>query len=304
MLAHANKYLANYCCWHSQMSIILLILLFLYFMLESLGKVITPDQRIDASNMRYRYVDENITRGVFHTYNLSTPFVADAMIYELSGWKLLVIISASHLPRSIYNLRGTFLLFYDGKYVKGEGKLLEQKLLLMKYNIDLDDKRSFVFTIVNNENKLFYPNCTAKVLPHHVKQGIATCSMATNYDTFYDIANFITFNLYAGVDTVILYCSRQFTYIPVLHFLFGKRLKIVYFLPTRDISFGHYDVLLAQLNSCYYRNRDQYKYLIMVDLDEMLFNHTNMTLIDLIDSLLKSPKYNAINVNFNTIIYV
>ena len=289
--------------YHAVMLLTFLVLAFA--VLGSKRTVVLPYQKANERDVAYRYVDENITTGVFHTFNLSTPFVADAMIYEDKGWKLLVIISATQLPQKKTTFRGDFLLLYDGKYIKGERKLHEQNLLMMKYHLPqiANYSGSIVFTIVNNDTKLYYPDCSARILPHHVKQGIATCSMATNFDSFYDIANFISFNLFAGVNTVIIYCSRKFTYIPVLHFLFGKRLKIVYFLPTRDKFLGHYDVLIAQLNSCYYRNRDRFKSLIMIDLDELLFNHTSMTLIDLIDSLFSSSKYRAIHVTFNAFIH-
>lgn len=265
---------------------------------------ICPEQWISASDMLFNYSNANITNGLFHTYNLSTPFVADALVYDDMGWKLLVIISATHMRQKQSTFLGRFRLLYDGKYYEGAGKLHELNLLIMKYSLPYlnHHKGKVVFTIVNKKSKLYYPNCTAHVLLHHKKQGIATCSLVTSFENFYDVSNFISFNLFAGVNTVILYVSEQFNYIPVLHFLFGKRLKVVYFWPVRNITLGQNDVQIAEINSCYYRNRDQYKYLIMLDIDELLFNHTNMTLIDLIDSLLTSPKYRAIHVMFSIFI--
>lgn len=276
-------------------SIVLLLSLSLYSMV---GLLFSPEQVKRERFLDYRFTDINITQGLLHTYNLSIPFITDAILYDDMGWKLLVTLSATHLPQKEERFKGSFLLHYDGMDYEGERKPHEYSLLIMKYhlpNIAIING-SIRFSIRNNETNLFYPNCMARVLPRHVKQGVATCSMATNYDTFYDIANFISYNLFAGVDTVILYVSSRFSYIPVLHFLFGKRLKVFLFWPIRNIGYGHYDVLIAQLNSCYYRNRDQFKYLIMIDLDEMLFNHTNETLYDLIDSQFTSPSYCSIQV--------
>lgn len=267
---------------------------------------VCPEQWISTSGMLYNYGDVNITSGLYHTYNLSTPFVADALIYDDMGWKLVVIISATHMKQKSSTFQGTFLLLYAGQYIRGEKKLHELNLLIMKYTLPhlRDFTGRVVFSIVNEQSKLYYPNCTAQIVSHHGKQGIATCSLVTNFENFYDVSNFIAFNLFAGVNTVILYVSEQFNYIPVLHFLFGKRIKIVHFWPVRNITLGQNDVQIAEINSCYYRNRDQYKYLIMLDIDELLFNHTNMTLIDLIDSLFSSPEYSAIHLSFNTIIHI
>ena len=277
-------------------SVVLLFSLSLY---SIIGLFPSPEEKSSAQFLDYRYADTNITQGLFHTYNLTIPFITDAILYDDMGWKLLVTLSATHLPQREERFKGEFLLQYNGIHYQGERKPHEYSLLIMKYQLPNNTiiNGSIRFSIINNETNLYYPNCVARVLPRHVKGGIATCSFATNYDTFYDIANFISYNLFAGVDTVILYVSSQFAFIPVLHFLFGKRLKVFLFWPIRNIGYGHYDVLIAQLNSCYYRNRDQFEYLIMIDLDEMLFNHTNETLYDLIDSLFTSPSYSSIQVS-------
>ena len=293
--------------YHPQIKAVFSIMFLVFLLLAVVYKYTCSGIHHNEGNrytlsLSYRDADIDVGKGLYHTYNKDTPFVADAVVVDDNGWYLIVLLSATHLPRNTpLLLNGSYSLICREREYQGERMVHTNGFITMKYSIPvsaISEGSTLRFSLMNNATGQLFPDCSARVLPYSTKGGIATCSFATKYDSFYDVAYFISYTLSVGVDTVILYVSARFPYLPVLHHIYGKRLKVfVFSWPLRNKPFGHFDSLIAQLNSCYYRNRDRYQYLIMIDLDEMILNHTNDTLLHLIDTLLKSPAENGIQVS-------
>ena len=95
----------------------------------------------------------------------------------------------------------------------------------------------------------------------------------------YEVIHFIAYTLLIGVDVVILYEATPVPYESALKQIFGKRVHLYSFTwPQRsNYSFPQRGSQLAQMNSCYYRNKHYFDYMIFIDVDEYLYFDNNST---------------------------
>ena len=246
---------------------------------------------VNIQHLIINYTVPNLLDGISHTYSANSPFVADTFYYYKNGTEIVSIISALHLSVDNHILaNGTFVIIINGTRYEGKKMLTwDKRCVVMVFHFDrvvTSSTNSITYSLENEAVGLYYRDCVARLLPSKVKGGIATCSYVAKNDTFYEIANFIQYSLASGVDKVILYEGTPIPYMNAIQAYFGKRVSVFNFSwPRRERAHANLDTQVAQVNSCYYRNRDEFKYLIMIDMDEMLFNHSNMTLMDLLDSL-------------------
>ena len=108
------------------------------------------------------------------------------------------------------------------------------------------------------------------------KRKLAICAYISNYNTINEIKSFLAYYILQKVDNVILYCAIN---CDIFRTALKKEIKsgyvILYEYPwplTKKWKFTQLSIQGSHINSCYYRHRDYYKYIISQDVDEYFYS--------------------------------
>lgn len=210
--------------------------------------------------------------------NDSLPLVNDIIVTEQKrSWVVYIIInSLNALPsyRGITNMNVD--LIYGNRVYHNKFKVMkEHQIRLLKYVVS--DLPSFgTFTLVDHATSWKYDSLPFRVVPYQPKRRMAICTYISSYNTVNEIRFFLAFYLVQKVDTIIFYCPDNYEY-------FSRLLKkeiesgyvILYNYPwplSNDFGVIQNSLQISQVNSCYYRHRSFYQYIISIDMDEYLYS--------------------------------
>ena len=247
----------------------------------------------NGSDNPYKYLLKkrgitNIPAPLLHTFSSKVPYVADAIAYMENEFFLYVVLNVQvNVPPYEYYSNGQYSVIYNGNTYNGS-RMATETCIVMKYSLPISTIMvgdTIEFTVENSVMNHTIHNCSAVVLSSKKKGGIASCSYLSNFNSMYEVIHFIAYTLLIGVDVVILYEATPVPYESALKQIFGKRVHLYSFTwPQRsNYSFPQRGSQLAQMNSCYYRNKHYFDYMIFIDVDEYLyFDNSNYTLRSII----------------------
>ena len=108
------------------------------------------------------------------------------------------------------------------------------------------------------------------------KKRIAICAYISSFNTIPEIKHWIAYYMIQHVDNLILYYSEPIgKFIKALHKSIESGFVILYHYPwplTEAYGPIQRSVQMSQINSCFYRHRDFYEYIISQDVDEYFYS--------------------------------
>ena len=108
------------------------------------------------------------------------------------------------------------------------------------------------------------------------KKRIAICAYISSFNTIPEIKHWIAYYMIQHVDNLILYCAEPIDkFIKALHKSIESGFVILYHYPwplTQAYGPIQRSVQMSQINSCFYRHRDFYEYIISQDVDEYFYS--------------------------------
>ena len=108
------------------------------------------------------------------------------------------------------------------------------------------------------------------------KKRIAICAYISSFNTIPEIKHLIAYYMIQHVDNLILYCAEPIDeFIKALHKSIESGFVILYHYPwplTEAYGLSQRSVQTSQINSCFYRHRDFYEYIISQDVDEYFYS--------------------------------
>ena len=295
----------EYCLFHfmrayNEHSYVKLFIFLLYLLVRCLPHPYDYDSRCEEHLHNKAITD--IPAPLFHSFSSTVPYVADAVAYWDHGFTLFVVLNMLVYPPScLHYSSGEYTVLFKDRSYYGT-KMAGGPCLVMKYSLPISGALvgdSIEFTIQNSAMNHTIPKCSAVVLSSKKKGGIASCSYLSGFNSLVEVIHFISYTLSIGVDEVILYEATPIPYKDTLKLLFGKRAHFFSFMwPQRsNFPYPQRGSQRAQMNSCYYRNKYYYEYMIFIDVDEYLFFAGNSTLKSVLDDALHADKDYGIQVS-------
>ena len=211
--------------------------------------------------------------------NTKVPLVNDIVVSKQNdSYNVYVIINNAN-PRneSFKHLRSVNVtLEVDGqKYYNIFPEINHNTIRLLKYIVP-SMKQSGNVTLYDHATNISYNDLPYKLLVQQQKRKVAVCTYISNYNTAGEVKSWVAFYLLQGVDNVIYYCSVKCDYFKnVLRKEIESGYVIFYDYPWPINNFFGPVVLsvqASQINSCLYRHRDSFEYVIPHDVDEYFYS--------------------------------
>ena len=211
--------------------------------------------------------------------NINVPMVNDIVVSKRNNsWAVYVIInngntrSKRYMKYSSYNVE----LLLNGKtYQNVFSQVKEGHLRVLKYEVP-SVPLSGTVSLFDRTIKVRYGNLPYKALTSQPKRKIAVCAYISNYNTVNEIKSMLAFYILQSVDNVILYCTMNcanFKQTFKLEIQSGFVILYEYPWPlTRKYGLFQRSIQGSHINSCYYRHRDYFEYIISQDVDEYFYS--------------------------------
>lgn len=213
--------------------------------------------------------------------NHSIPLVVDAFAAPQSLSSFVhIIISSLHIA----NRYGKFLsldfsLYYNGTVYSNEFKTgtIVEGVRVLKFVLPALVNVSFIHVNISDASgDEFYPNLYIQVLPHQEKNGIGVCALLSDYNSVYEVKDWIAWYKYQGLKNVLLYAIRyvpktERIIAPVVNSGFARVYQFQWPLRKRR-RLVQESIQHAQINSCFYRHKYEFDGLLFIDLDEFLYS--------------------------------
>ena len=225
--------------------------------------------------------------------NDSLPLVNDIIVTEKRQfYEVFVIINslnALSAYRGIINMNVD--LFFGGRKYRNKLKVVkEHQIRLLKYIVH-DLPTAGNFSLVDHATSSEYKSLPFRVVPLQPRKRIAICAYISSYNSVDEIKFFLAFYLIQKVDTVIFYCAESYDYFyKALEKEIENGYVILYNYPwplSDEFERKQRSIQISQINSCYYRHRSFFEYIISIDVDEFMYSE-----------LLPDDLYQAITFSF------
>ena len=211
--------------------------------------------------------------------NKNVPLVNDIIVSKRNNsWAVYVIINNGNTRSRRYNKYSSYNveLFLNGtKYNNVFSQVREGHLRVLKYEIPSLPSSGTV-SLYDRTIKVRYENLPYRALMSQPKRKIAVCAYISNYNTVNEIKSLLAYYILQEVDNVILYCTVKCHYFQqALQLEIQSGYVILYEYPwplTKKWKFTQLSIQGSHINSCYYRHRDFYKYIISQDVDEYFYS--------------------------------
>ena len=211
--------------------------------------------------------------------NTDIPLVNDIVATKRNNsWEIIIIVNNGNTMNPKYNeIRSANVELYIGKK-KYLNTFLEVKVVhfrVLKYEVPILPISGTV-SLSDFSTNVSYHDLPYKTLIRQPKRRIAICAYISNFNTINEIKSFLAFYVLQRISNVILYCAENCDYF--MHTL-KKEIEsgfvILYEYPwplTKKYGAHQRSIQCSQINSCYYRHRNYYEYIISQDVDEYLYS--------------------------------
>ena len=225
-------------------------------------------------------VDYDFAKRLRHAQvNNEVPLVNDIVVSRRNdSWAIYVVINNGNTHNKSY----THLTSYNVELMVGKDifqnvfdEVNEGHLRVLKYivpNLPLSGTVSLFDRTIN----VSYDNLPYKVLSKQPKRRLAVCAYISDYNTVNEIKSFLAYYIIHKVDNIILYCTincDNFRKALKKEIFFGYVILYEYPWPLQNI-YGPIQLSIqgSHINSCYYRHRDYFEYIISQDVDEYFYS--------------------------------
>lgn len=207
----------------------------------------------------------------------SIPLVNDIIVTNKSGaWAVYIIINNGNAKKEKRSTDINVDLLYNNKIYKNVFKYVrEGHLRVLKYIIN-DMPISGKLTLIDRHANITYDNLPYVALTSQFKRKIAVCAYISDFNTINEIKSILAYYLIQQIDNVIFYCSvkcKFFAQALKMGIDSGYVILYEYLWPiTRNYGMLQRSIQGSHINSCYYRHRDYYDYIISHDVDEYFYS--------------------------------
>ena len=176
-----------------------------------------------------------------------------------------------------YNNDLNVILYVGNRSYKNRFKPFKKYVMrLLKYEVnDLPQKGHI--SLLDSSTSFKYKDLPYQMIPiPSKKKRIAICAYISSFNTIPEIKHWIAYYMIQHVDNLILYCAEPIDkFIKALHKSIESGFVILYHYPwplTEAYGPIQRSVQMSQINSCFYRHRDFYEYIISQDVDEYFYS--------------------------------
>ena len=211
--------------------------------------------------------------------NSDIPLVNDIVVSNNStSWEVVVIINNGNTMNKTYDeLRSVnvVLIVNKRKYHNIFKEVKEKHLRVLKYEVPLMPvfgTMSLMDYTTNNS----YHNLPYRALTNQPKRKLAICAYISNYNTINEIKSFLAYYILQKIDNIVLYCSVNCdTFRLALKKEVESGYVILYEYPwplTKKYGAYQRSIQGSHINSCFYRHRNVFEYIISQDVDEYFYS--------------------------------
>ena len=206
------------------------------------------------------------------------PLVNDIIVKTYNNESVVnVIINNGNTMNEYRHLRNVSveLLIGKKKYQNKLPSVIERPIRLLKYVAsELPD--SGTVSLYDHSTSFIYEKLPYLSLSTSPKRKIAICAYISEYNSIYEIKSFLAYYLLQKVDCVIFYCVVNYDiFLKELKFEIDNGYVVLYHFPwplTRAYGPIQNAVKVSHINSCYYRHRHYFEYIISQDVDEYVYS--------------------------------
>ena len=210
--------------------------------------------------------------------NDERPLVNDIIVKTYNNESIVyVIINNGNTMNEYRELRNVSVELWIGgkKYQNRFPSVRERPIRLLKYVVSKLPNSGTV-SLYDHSTSFLYENLPYLSLSEASKRKIAICAYISEYNSIYEIKSFLAYYLLQKVDCVIFYCVVNYdTFMKALKFEIDNGYVILYHFPwplTRAFGPIQNSVQVSHINSCYYRHRHYFEYIISQDVDEYVYS--------------------------------
>ena len=211
--------------------------------------------------------------------NSDIPLVNDIVVSKNStSWEVVVIINNGNTMNKTYDgLRSVnvVLIVNNMTYHNIFKEVKEKHLRVLKYEVPLMPVYGTV-SLFDYSTNISYQNLPYRALINQPKRKLAICAYISNYNTINEIKSFLAYYILQKIDNIVLYCSVN---CDIFRLALKKEVEsgyvILYEYPwplTRKYAAYQRSIQGSQINSCYYRHRNVFEYIISQDVDEYFYS--------------------------------
>lgn len=215
--------------------------------------------------------------------NYKQPLLVDCIAVSMNNsLQVYGIVSFLNLrPEAEYRIHQNYKLYYnDNKY---NNQMVTynffQYVQVTSFSIPLSVRPSIQLSIVDDKYNLMYKVETSVLHPPTHRKKLGVCAYVSNYNTINEVKSWVAYYKMVGVDHVILYTAIELRNMKqaLSKYIDSGFLRWYGFYWPLNRYYKSYQrsIQRAQINSCYYRHRHEFEYLLMVDVDEYLLSEYN-----------------------------
>lgn len=211
--------------------------------------------------------------------NSDIPMVNDIVVSKKNtSWEVVVIINNGNTMNRTYDeIRSVnvVLIVNEKKYHNVFKEVKEKHLRVLKYEVPLMPVFGTVSLFDYSTNNSYH-NLPYRALKKQPKRKLAICAYISNYNTIYEIKSFLAYYILQKIDNIVLYCSVNCdSFRLALKKEVDSGYVILYEYPwplTRKYAAYQRSIQGSQINSCFYRHRNNFEYIISQDVDEYFYS--------------------------------
>ena len=211
--------------------------------------------------------------------NSDIPLVNDIVVSKKStSWEVIVIINNGNTMKKTFDeLRSVnvVLIVNKKKYHNMFKEVKEHHLRVLKFKVPLMPVYGTV-SLFDYSTKIMYKNLPYRALIKQPKRKLAICAYISNYNSINEIKSFLAYYILQKIDNIVLYCSVNCdTFRLALKKEVDSGYVIIYEYPwPLTLKYGAYQRSIqgSHINSCFYRHRNVFDYIISQDVDEYFYS--------------------------------
>ena len=243
-------------------------------------------QNLSTTILKLRYaktklqVDLNFAKTLREAqHNTEVPLVNDIVVSNHNdSWRVYVIINNGNTHNEsfrYYKSMNVTLEMNKKIYYNMFPECIIYNLRVLKYIVP-EMKPSGKLTLVDHSRMIEYKDLPYQAIIKQPKRKVAVCAYISRYNFAAEIKSWLAFYLLQGIDTIIFYCSVNCDYFQNLlkkEIDIGYVILYEYYWPlTKRYGPIQLSVQGSQINSCYYRHREYFEYIISQDVDEYFYS--------------------------------
>ena len=184
-------------------------------------------------------------------------------------------------PGAHYSIHQNYKLHYDGNTYNNQKVTYNffEYVQVTSFSLPLSFRPSVQLSIEDAKYNLEYNVETSILHPPIHRNKLGVCAYVSDYNTVDEVKSWLAYYKMVGVDHVMLYTALKLSSLKhaLSKYIDSGFLRWYgfYWPLNKYHKFIQRSIQRAQVNSCYYRHRHEFEYLLMVDVDEYLLSKSN-----------------------------